>query len=367
MHRLKSMSKFSRKEWLYQRGFGSSSPCKFNSAWHYCAKKLNLEIEHDANGKFYLKQTPTYLGQPLSLMELVKKADGDTSIKTDIYNAQLIGINLAEASLCKKNVFFHDFIKFLEQENYQPHDTQENSRLIINFTKNNLFDNFPKTKNIVIPICPNWSTDTAGRYDFKTCFHGNSLVGKRAVKHIKRLNYHFKYMHQPVNFHVCIANYEGHDSYLQNKFKLSKKDFYERFDSTLREIKIELLLYNIHIKTHYITDLAESFNHWNNYLNSQKNITNKNSFKDLLKCSNKKIKCYLSEREALLRRIFKNQDIHQICKNQLAEYAAISHFIKKKFQQPLILGCDSISTAYGYHCIKAEVPLIYSPESCLNY
>ena len=356
---MERISKHKRKEWLYTNGFGLVKNNKFQDAWNFCADKLNLQVTKNDKGIAQLKVPPTYLGKQISLAMLVKKAMGD-DIKIDRYPIKRIGYNLSFIET--NNALFQRLLSIINKDNYYFLDTKYNADALLKFCLNAK----NRVSNIIVPICPNWSIDVNGNYDFKTCNFGNSLVGKRAINRIKQLHAYFAAENISVKFHILIGDYEGRNKFLQKKYNLSLQDFYERFDSTILAIKVALDNTDIMFDAGYLTDIAGSYNKWEICLNWNKNLAADKSIESLLKCSRKNIKRYLYEREGLFKRIFSYDSINNICKNQLAEYSTIAELVSIKFENPLLLGCDSISTAYGYHCMGVNLPILYIPESRIS-
>lgn len=355
------MSKHARKEWLYLRGFGGSVPNKFGSAWKYCADKLNLKLIKDENGRVGLKKIPTRQGKPLSLMDIVKLADGDSKVQFDICDTTIVGKALAKVET--GNVLFHKLLALWENENYWVLDTDENAQAILEFCQ--MATRFPS--QLVVPVCPNWSTDETGKFDFKGCDYGNSMVGKRAIHYIKKLNKFFSNLGYNLQVKVYIGDYEGRRADLQRKFHLSEKGFYARFNSTLVAIERELTEAGVDVEVGYLTEIAGQYSVWSHRLQHNIEKTQDKTIAELLNCSNKGQRRYLSERKNLFVRVLGDIDIEEACKVQLAEYATIAEVVRRKFENPLLLGCDVISTAYGYACLGESVPVIYTPKSRIYY
>ena len=218
-----------------------------------------------------------------------------------------------------------------------------------------------KKIDIISPICPDYSVDYIApdlyEFTFKELNSGIGVIGKKILKNLDKIHNFFKIHKIKVNHIVAIGDFEALSEQILQKINCSKMDFLEKLKVSQKKFKNSTL---IKLKTPMFTSLCGGLDEWVKINNKNLKKLKKKQFSHSVLTHEKIMKIALTRKELYLRwfKNFDEKNIEEVIYAQGAEYASMGEIIKKKFNNPLVIGADHSRMGIFYK-LSSKFPVMY--------
>jgi len=215
--------------------------------------------------------------------------------------------------------------------------------------------------NILSPLCPDYAHIDLGKGFFRFTFDGLGedigLTSKRLLENLNALHSTFQENNIKVNHIAAIGDFEALSDENCKRVNLSKEAFIEKLILSQRKLK---KVSGKKLETILFSDICGGLKKWEKIHKKFFEMLINNNFgsSDL---SFSKIKKISNARKPLLKRWFGDITEKQILKFVLwqgAEYATMGYIIKKKFENPVIIGADHYKMA-PFYSLASDLPVLY--------
>lgn len=212
-------------------------------------------------------------------------------------------------------------------------------------------------------ICPDYAYDVIGKNLYRFTFDGlNDGIGPSGLRFKKNFNQiydFFKAKNIEVSYIAAIGDFESYSSINLNRVGETEESFIAKL-----RISQKILEKKIGNKRNIIFPLIAEFfggkNKWTNKFEYIHSRMLENDFGQSDIDESKLIKISAS-RMPLLERWFpeiSSEEVRKFIIWQAAEYATISEFVKERFSDPLIIGCDHFKMMPFFN-FGGEQPIFY--------